>query len=455
MNKHDYKLWRSRMRAINKQYRDSARAFEQAHRGSFNQNQDIYKPAYYNQHFTLYNDKVVNRSLKHGNFHDTTPYSVLSTERQGACLLYIRWTEYDWQYRRTTTGLSAAFCPNPTSTTWGGYSDGSAKRTAVQNLTQAALVNKVVSNAPNWDVMTDLAEGKETVGLLTSTASKFINIASMVKHRDVSGLLKFLKKKNSRFNRRKLRRELYQQTLGGKGVRVIDAMSNLWMNYRYGFMPMIYSMTDALIAFNASFAAGYRLTEQVTISDTIFSSKSEVGNGAGNGFKAKYDSTRSVQGSIRKKAYFDYTDAMWARLVGNPIYAVARSAWEVTPFSWVYDWFVGVGDYLNNLQVDTLVPSSSVNVTEKSLSVERMAISKGGALEGYSHTIESVIGVVGTSKTRYFARSIGNLSVPGVDLSQSWYTFKRSIDASCLAWQRVGKHLNTYVDPSGLRHRVH
>jgi len=454
MNKREYKLWRRRIRQQNREARNAARLYEAEHGGSYNNDRDVTDLSFSPYTYILRDSVSVNRSLKKGDFHTTTPYKKEVLTRHGLPLLY-----YQWFYDLGSSHLSgkgAKATGVPTATWWGGYSDSSSMRSKLMTASQTALLAKIVNDAPNWDVLTDLAEGKETVGLLRETASKFINLASMVKRRDVLSIAKFFKVSTTKRGLKRLRRRIYpKRTLGGHGVTVGSSMSNLWMSYRYGFMPMIYSMQDALIAFNASFAEGVSLTSQVTLSDSLFAETSATGDTA-TGYKAINKSSRSCSGSFRKKAYFNYTNSMLARLIGNPFAAVARTTWELVPFSFVVDWFVGIGDYLDNLQVDTLVPTSSVNVTEKGSTRLTNWFVPDGAVNGYRHTIAKFHGASAVSTHFRFERSKGSLSVPGINLSQSWYTFKRSIDSSCLLWQRLSKRLNEYVDPdSGLRYRVH
>lgn len=454
MNKRELRLWQRRLRAERRKSFQDARTYESQHGGTYNNNREVTDYKYADSRYFVRDNMYVNRVLKRGDFKTTTPYIKEVFTQSGLPLLYYQWY-YD--YRKVHEhGYGAKGTTVPSPIWWGGFSDSSDMRSALMIASQKALLAKIVGNAPNWDVSTDLAEGKETVGLLRQTAAKLMNLASAVKRKDIHTIARFFRVSTTRRGLKRLRRRIYpQRTLGGEGVRVMDVMSNLWMSYRYGFMPMVYSMQDAAIAFNASFAKGVSLTEQVTLSDFLSEVTSNTGN-TWEGYNALNKSLRICSGSFRKKAYFNYTNSMLARLIGNPVTTLARTAWEVVPFSFVVDWFVGIGDYLDNLQVDTLVPTSSVNVTEKGFSRVLNWFEPNGTSTGYRHTIDRFFGNSAEATAFKFERSKGSLSVPGVDLSQSWYTFKRSIDSACLSWQRFGRKLNEYVDPdSGLRYRVH
>lgn len=454
MNKREYRLWRRRIRQQNREVQFAERLYEAEHGGSYNNDRNVTDKSFSSYTYILRDNVSVNRSLKKGDFHTTTPYRKEVFTQRGLPLLYYQWFYDEGPYHYSGKGANST--STPSAIWWGGYTDSSAMRSKLSTASQNALLANIVSNAPSWDVLTDLAEGKETVGLLRETASKFINLASMVKRRDIMAIASFFKVSTTKRGLKRLRRRIYpKRTLGGYGVTVGSCMSNLWMSYRYGFMPMIYSMQDASIAFNASFAKGVSLTSQVTLSDSLYAETSTSGSNE-TGFKSTNKSSRSCGGSFRRKAYFNYTNSMVDRLIGNPISTVARTTWEVVPFSFVVDWFIGIGSYLDNLQVDTLVPKSSVNVTEKGTTRLVNWFVSNGAEKHYRHSIAKFFGASAESTRFTFERSKGSLSVPGIDLSQSWYTFKRSIDSSCLLWQQFSKKLNEYVDPdTGLRYRVH
>lgn len=452
MDRREYRAWRRRLRDERRQRLQDIRSWNKIHGGSYNHDKDVTNKQYSSSTYTLCDNESVSRVLKDGDFKTTTEYTKNHFTQKGLALLYFRWS-----YDRGDThisGYGAKGQNSPIANWWGGWTDSSSMRSKLDIAAQKALVSRVVGNAPNWDVLTDLAESKETVGLLRSSAQWFMKVATAVKKRDVMTIARMFQVSTSKKGIKRLRRRIYpQRTLGGYGVTVGTSMSNLWMSYRYGFMPIIYSMQDALIAFNAEFSEGTKLTEQVTLSDSLYVETSDPGNAYG-GYKATNRTSRLVQGSWRKKAYFNYTNSMLARLVSPA--ALLQTAWEVVPFSFVADWFVSVGDYLDNLQVDTITSGpAAVNVTEKGTSVLRNWFEPNGAVSGYSHTIETFFGSVCTATAFTFARSKGSLSVPGIDLSQSWYTFKRSIDVACLSWQRVHKRLNEYVEPDGFRYRVH
>lgn len=454
MDKSEYRRvrrqWRAEAKARRREERLKAMNWFLDFGGTYNKDLELTDYRYVeNRHFQR-NNMRVSRVRQKGDFKSTTPYSKEVFTQSGASLLY-----YQWFYDRGSThlsGLGAKASTSPTAMWWGAYDDSSSQRSALDQASQKALLAKIRANAPTWDVLTDLAEAKETVGLLRGSAQWLLGVAAAVKRRDVRLIAGMFKVSTSRKGIKRLRRTLYPKTLNAAGISVGSSMSRLWMSYRYGFMPMIYSMQDAMIAFGASWAKGVKLTEQVTLKDEISSTYSNTGS-TFSGYKAVNHSDRYCSGSFRKKAYFNYTNSMLSRLGVNP-YSLARTAWELVPFSFVIDWFVGIGDFLDNLQVDTITCNSSVNITEKGSTRLVDWWAPDGVDPGYRHTIHKFFGNSVESTYFNFRRSRGNLSAPGVDLSQSWYTFKRSIDSACLLWSRYSRKLNEFVDPSGFTYRV-
>lgn len=165
-----------------------------------------------------------------------------------------------------------------------------------------------------------------------------------------------------------------------------------------------------------------------------------------------YAHSLSIDGSIRKKAWFSFYEDILDRLNPNTIISMCKTAWELVPYSWVADWFLGISDYLQRLELGSLIQKSDVCVTERGNVRSAYYLAGYRAADpgspGYSASTEIVetpgSGVsVGTSF--YFNRSIGSVSVPSWSPSESWYTWKRGLDAASLSWQNVRSSLHEYL----------
>lgn len=147
---------------------------------------------------------------------------------------------------------------------------------------------------------------------------------------------------------RKVFGDFVKQVVRGKGFKRLskgqarlDYVTSKWLEYRYGWMPLVYSTYDALStlnrrAFGGSFTIRSRATERTRRVDIdglgTFSSPQK---------KSVIDQSARTEMVIRVKLPGGNQLHDWTSL--NPL----GIAWELTPLSFVADWFVNVGDLLS------------------------------------------------------------------------------------------------------------
>lgn len=176
-----------------------------------------------------------------------------------------------------------------------------------------AVVNSAVADSRNhaWDVLTDAAELRETIHLFRSTAAALNTSAGKA----VDKALK----------------------LAFRGpIAVSKAFASAWLQYRYGWMPLAYSLQDAVKALSASqqkFAIG-----RGTLSESdVFVLTSDASNCEVAAFTTE---TLTYERSYRGWAS---SQINWQNRYGfDPI----KTAWELVPFSFVMDWFIQVGTWI-------------------------------------------------------------------------------------------------------------
>lgn len=126
-----------------------------------------------------------------------------------------------------------------------------------------------------------------------------------------------------------------------------DWITGKWLEYRYGWMPLIYSMYDAFENLANAEAADVKEIEATSRNEFLkeWSETLPLSSTYGN-YRAHtrhYGSER-----IRLVYKFDLKDrnqlSDWTSL--NP----ATIAWELLPLSFVADWFISIGDSLRNLE---------------------------------------------------------------------------------------------------------
>lgn len=132
---------------------------------------------------------------------------------------------------------------------------------------------------------------------------------------------------------------------------------DLWLEFTYGWKPLASSI----------YGAGHRLllepkgprfmSAHGSAKGGFNPTSSSVGNGS---TENKVVRTIAISEGCRMKAQFSFTTSALDSLAGfsslNPVSIV----WELTPYSFVVDWFVDVGGYLRNFETACLYGSDFV-----------------------------------------------------------------------------------------------
>lgn len=238
-----------------------------------------------------------------------TTNSVLTIDSSG-----VYQNKPDWVISRTW-GLGADFQLYPRIAEY--------NETGVQARAYEKLLESVRGNHANLAV--DLAEARQTVRMV----AKAFKVHHLV----------------AEFAKAVVKQRGYKKIRKGptQGQRRLDYVNSKWLEYRYGWLPLISSIYEI----------GEVLKKKHTTSRVLIKGRSgqkiEIkGQPAGDGTRQYPFKEMVLQGSYRCEygAVFDlptgpqFSD--WTSL--NP----ASIAWELVPFSFVADWFVGVGQCLEN-----------------------------------------------------------------------------------------------------------
>lgn len=187
--------------------------------------------------------------------------------------------------------------------------DESQRSDVVQTAIADVMEDTVVRLNASYDPLTELAELRDSLELLHSLIKSAIHPIQALR------------------------------SLSLKYKRSVDKSlwADAWMQYRYGIMPIIYSIHDVIETMKRSKLA-YR-TERVS-RPLEWSATSQVGTGSQ--FYETLVSTVRVTGTGKVKA----SGSEILRLIDNLSINPFKTAWELIPFSFVVDWFVNVGSFI-------------------------------------------------------------------------------------------------------------
>lgn len=202
---------------------------------------------------------------------------------------------------------------------------------------QSKLLGKQRGNT--WNAPVFLAEGRKTADMIANRAADLVWLARSLRRGKLDDFFDALRGTLSSNERRK-RISNYNRDRKLVGHR--DAASNLWLESRYGWLPFMSDVHDSmntlmdLSDYEPSLIGRTRATIrqqwQVQVKTTQH-----------GGTRRYYDLDQSMRAVWFWKPKAGLIPAKLGLL--NP----ALVAWELVPFSFVADWFIPIGDYLEFL----------------------------------------------------------------------------------------------------------
>lgn len=330
-------------------------------------------------------------------------------------------------------------CTAPTASWVGGHSNSLPVLNDVMNRAQYALVNKLTRDLPEWDILTEFAELGETLGFCKETSKRLTDIVAGCLLRNPRRVLRGFMVDPTKKKVRHVKSVIDHSfnTNSDASVASLKAAGSLWLTYRYGLMPLLYSSQDAIAALSYSGENETIYTEaQVTFYQkyTISDVTTETWDSAST-FWVKIRQFHNGQFSYRLKARMSWSDSFRDRLKLHPV-QLPLTAWELVPFSFVVDWFFDVNTWLTMLQITTLAQKIKITGTLKDQCVagEEILGVRPTANDGLTAFTYSILGKVPLSRTRTFKRDANvSLSLKPPSIENGLDRFKRYMDSISLA----------------------
>lgn len=293
-------------------------------------------------------------------------------------------------------GARAPGCKGSYAWTANGYSvPGYGFQTKIPDVPDAAVtavVNSAAAKARSgaWDALTFAGEFRDTYRMFKKAAKALKDWVDYTKRRAPIDTSK----------------------------PILEHLSSAWLTYRYGIMPLIYDLEDMRKALDASLEpvrARERATQKISDSfskETVF----------------EYPGEKHV---LRETTTYTHTVRGWAlaeiRVQNAITLDPIRTAYELTRLSFVLDWFVDYGTYL-----EALSPFANGDLVSGGYSIQTTAQRE------ISFEMVSGPGVTGSFAGLYKTQSINNYvrnprgpSLPGFNPQLN---VKRVTDAAALAY---------------------
>lgn len=186
-----------------------------------------------------------------------------------------------------------------------------------------ACVIKALAKAkqPDLDILTFFGELPLTVELLQNALNRFyrlgVKVARKARKREIA--------------RARKRRQDYDY------AKALLEFNSLWLEARYGWRPLAYDVQSILKALShksEGLLSRRSHTMTIDISETNYDAKHFASN-------STWNLTQKREGKCKIRAVVYYLDDMPA-LGANPLV----TAWELTRFSFVIDWFIDIGSWI-------------------------------------------------------------------------------------------------------------
>jgi hypothetical protein len=175
-------------------------------------------------------------------------------------------------------------------------------------------------------VLASLGEMPETVRWMTSLVGRMLGIIRA-------------------FTAKKLSIEASKFFRSGKSM--IDAMSELWLEFRYAVRPLVYDMHQAVSALKHVVDKSLRFTSRGYHRSSTIETSTYVASVEGS-FESIVSRKRETKADFRAGVLYsidsDINGLMSVWGLDRPFEMI----WELTPFSFIIDWFFSVGDVLQS-----------------------------------------------------------------------------------------------------------
>lgn len=235
-----------------------------------------------------------------------------------------------------------------------------------------------------------------------------------------------------------------QRKLQGKGHRPVrtslNDLTNQWMEYRYGITPLVKD-AQAMLKLHEK---GLRKFQQ-NISKTFYREIQDsqvVGYKTGFYWNSNYMAGWNWESRLIRKQTAICRCFFIRRCRGNDILftlglnpvAIGALVWELIPYSFVVDWFVGVGDWIKALQ-----PKPGIDILGNTIALKTEWINPIQTTMGQSYFDRPWVPTPSSSvlTQRAFTRET-NLPLPAYPAVQAdFLNYKRSLDSISMIWQNM------------------
>lgn len=307
---------------------------------------------------------------------------------------------------RATGNASSMYIPK---SSWGGYDNLPALQTIVSPETirdlKSEMSTKLMAQRGHSDnnLFESVAEADQTIGLFERPLQRLTQTFNKAAEA----------KRKGRFT-----------------GYTVDGISHLWLMYRYGISPALNDIEGIISGLQKKTEkrretlrakGGFEVSNRTVVSSS-------------NGFGTMSVSCDIEEGiTCRAFSLDEYSTSLWEN-IGFSNKGLSTLPWELLRFSFVYDWFLNIGDFIN-----AQVPASGWNQLGSGVVLirgvtNRYTVYGGTPPSGYTFTQSPH----GTAEVNFLQKTREPLSFPDIVIRADFRfdRFKRVADAFALLAQQ-------------------
>lgn len=242
-------------------------------------------------------------------------------------------------------------------------------------------------------------------------------------------------------------KSLYQRKPGF----TLAKFANGWMTYRYALMPALYELEGAVKLFNRKISKNQRYTARA-YGDMQTGTTSPLTHYMADSHGWMYTFKSTCTREVTYRAGILYESTQFGKILGGlGLTRPISSVYELTKFSWMLDWWVDIGTWL-----DAMEPNGSTNtltawygirdITTHNLELTGMAQTGGTAIDRMMSKTRTITGVSRVRITEELSRDPFVPSLPWVPPKGSGLNLFRCLDVVSLVVQKLGIKRGAYVD---------
>lgn len=256
-----------------------------------------------------------------------------------------------------------------------------------------------------------LVERKQTAALFTDYGGRIIRSYSALRKGNPRAVYAALTGGNG--NLPKNWKKKFRSSLTESGKHVFDVSSDTWLAWQYGVRPLVSDLSGAINAYRKARAVkplirSFMATPQGSSYSASHKDPSQ---------DLRVSTVISLRGRCKCYAEFSTSADFWStgQTLGltNPVLLL----WEIIPWSFVVDWFINVGDYLEASATIHGLVRSAVHTT--SHYYEEHKTSQYGGSSSSQYTVKS--------------RSFGSLPGPTLRISKDPFNLESGLDRTMSA----------------------